>query len=377
MFNNLTLEKIVRLVVGFLLVVLVMILLLQFSNLLIYAAIAILLSYLLDPIINRMQSNGLNRTFSIALTLATVILILTWISTSIIPIIAAQTAGLARQLSMDNVLFIAGQIERSLIEQMEFLPEGFLRENLHIVTDDLFDVQRVQDILGDLIGLFTNLFYAIIIIPFATFFFLKDGTRIRRDLLQLVPNKYFETSLSLIDKIETRLGSYLRSVFVQSLLVTLTAWLSLSIAGLANAASVGIAIGVANTIPYFGPILGYILSIIISIIETGDFSLVIPCILAVLVVQLMDNVLFQPLIFSRMADIHPVAILFIILIGAETAGILGMLIAIPLATIIKITVNQIQWSYNNYQVFRIASAGKSSKTAGESASSTPDGPVSS
>jgi predicted PurR-regulated permease PerM len=111
-------------------------------------------------------------------------------------------------------------------------------------------------------------------------------------------------------------------------------------------------VGLANTIPYFGPIIGYILSIIVSIIEVGDFSLVLPCVLAILFVQLLDNLLFQPLIFSRSADLHPVAILFIILIGAETAGILGMLIAIPIATIIKITINQISWSLNNYHVFR-------------------------
>ena len=95
------------------------------------------------------------------------------------------------------------------------------------------------------------------------------------------------------------------------------------------------------------------LSIVISIIETGDFSLVIPCIIAVLIAQLLDNVVLQPLIFSKSADMHPVAILFIILIGAQTAGILGMLVAIPIATVIKISIIQIHWSFNNYRIFRL------------------------
>src|SRR5699024_515629 len=133
------------------------------------------------------------------------------------------------------------------------------------------------------------------------FFFLKDGSKIRRDALRFVPNKYFETTLSLIDKIETRLGIYFRSVLLQSILVAFSSWLALTIAGLNNALSVGIAVGLANTIPYFGPIIGYILSIIVSIIEVGDFSLVLPCVLAILFVQLLDNLLFQPLIFSRSA----------------------------------------------------------------------------
>ena len=74
---------------------------------------------------------------------------------------------------------------------------------------------------------------------------------------------------------------------------------------------------------------------------------------AIFIVQMIDNLIFQPYLFSKSADMHPVAILFIILIGAETAGILGMLIAIPLATTVRITIMQIIWSFNNYQIFRL------------------------
>lgn len=352
MFKNITLDKIVRFVISIATLLLLVMILLNFSNLVVYAVIAIVLSYLLDPVVNRLQAAGMNRTLGVALTLATVILVIVWVSTSIIPIIANQMAMLTSQLSMENIRFIADQIENQLIENFEFLPPGFLQENVTRLSENLFDTGRLPDILSNLIGIFTNLFAAFLVIPFATFFFLKDGTKIRRDLLQLVPNKYFETTLSLIDKVETRLGIYFRGVMLQSLLVALFSWAFLSIAGLSNAASVGITIGVANTIPYFGPIIGYILSIIVSIIETGDFSLIIPCLLAVFLVQILDNVVFQPLIFSKSADMHPVAILFIILIGAETAGMLGMLVAIPIATTLKITYNQISWSFNNYHVYR-------------------------
>jgi predicted PurR-regulated permease PerM len=355
MLNNITLEKIVKTVIAILAMVVIGLIAYNYSNLLAYAIIAMLLSYMLDPVVNRMQAAGMNRTFAISITLASVILVIVWISTSVIPLIAGQMAVLTRQLNVDTLIFVATQIENLLRDNFEFIPEGYLRDNITLLGENFFNLGRFSDILGNMIGIFTNLFAAFLVIPFATFFFLKDGYRIRRDILSLVPNKYFETSLSLVDKIETRLGYYFRSVTVQCTLVGVVSWIALSIAGLNNAVSVGITIGVANSIPYFGPIIGYILSIVIAIIETGDFSLVIPCILAVLVAQVLDNVVFQPLIFSKSADIHPVAILFIILIGAQTAGILGMLVAIPIATIIKITINQITWSFNNYFVFRKSS----------------------
>lgn len=354
MFKNLSLEIFVKSAIFIVGVLLVALILYNYSNLALYAVIAMIFSYLLDPFVNRMQSAGINRTFSIALVLATVLLFLFWISTSIIPIVAGRMALLTRQLTPENLVNIANLIEVNLRSNFEFIPEGYLRDNVENVAENLFNFNRFSDLLGNMIGIFTNLFAAFIIIPFATFFFLKDGYKIRRDILQLVPNKYFETTLSLIDKIESRLGHYFRSVLLQCTLVGTASWIALSIAGLENAGSVGITIGIANTIPYFGPILGYLLSIIISIIETGDFSLVIPCILAVMFAQLLDNLILQPLIFSKSANIHPVAILFIVMIGAQTAGIFGMLIAIPIATILKITINQMSWSFNNYHIFNSA-----------------------
>lgn len=353
MLKNVTLEKIVKFIIGITGVVVVWLIIYNFGNLAAYAIIAMLFSYLLDPVVNRMQAAGLNRTLAITATLATVVLVLSWAFTSVIPIFANQMASLARQLNVDNLRFIADQIEAQVRITFDFIPEGYLRNNISTVVEDLLDPGQLSNIMGDLFGLFTNLFSAFLVIPFATFFFLKDGYRIRRDILRLVPNKYFETTLSLVDKIESSLGFYFRSVILQCTIVGVASWLALSIAGLQNATSVGITIGIANSIPYFGPIIGYVLSIIISIVETGNFSLVIPCIIAVLFAQLLDNLVLQPAIFSRSANMHPVAILFIILIGAQTAGILGMLIAIPLATIIKITIEQFNWSFNNYRVFRI------------------------
>lgn len=352
--NNITLERFIRLGLGLAAIVVLFYLLYYFSTLVGYAIVAIVISYILDPLVNRIQAAGINRTFAIVLTLSALILILVWISTNIFPVIANQVVELGGQLNIQTIRDITRQVEERLTENFSFLPEQFLSTNITEMLQELFNIGQLPSALSNLIGLFTNIFWASLVIPFATFFFLKDGSKIRRDILQLVPNKYFETTLSLIDKIETRLGIYFRSVMLQSLIVALTSWLGLSIVGLNNALSVGIAVGLANTIPYFGPAIGYLLSITVSIIEVGNFSLVLPCIIAILMVQLLDNIILQPYIFSRSAEIHPVAILFIIMIGAEIGGILGMLVAIPIATVIKITINQISWSLNNYYVFRSA-----------------------
>ena len=349
--KNITLEKIVKFAIGIAAIAVLGWVLVKLGNLVLYLVLALILSYVLDPIVNWLQRNKVHRTLAITLTLSAVILVFVYASTTVIPKVADQMVQLARQLDIQNIESIANQVETKLSDDYDFIPEGFLSNNLTQVLNSLFDFDQFSSVFSNVVGVFTDIFSAILVVPFAAFFFLKDGSKIRRDLLLLIPNKYFETSLTLIDKIEKRLGLYFRSVLLQSLLVAASSWATLSVAGLDNSLSVGIAVGLANTIPYFGPIIGYILSIIISIIETGDFSLVLVCMIAILIVQMLDNIVFQPLLFSRSADMHPVAILFIILIGAEVAGILGMLVAIPLATVIRITIIQISWSFNNYQVF--------------------------
>ncbi|MCH8567089.1 MAG: AI-2E family transporter [Balneolales bacterium] len=324
----------------------------RFSALFGYLVVSLVLSYILDPIVSRMQSNGMNRTLATFLVIISVILLLIWASTTIIPNIGNQIGRLAQQFNVETINFIARTIEEYTLQLVPYLPQGYLTNNVDSFFNRFFDLQNVQNVVGNLLGIFTNLFTAALILPFSTFFFLKDGSVLRRKVLQFVPNKYFETTINIITKIEIRLGTHFRAIALQSTLVAFFSWVFLSMAGLNNALSVGVAIGIANTIPYFGPILGYLLSIIIAIIETGDFSLVINCIIAVMIVQIMDNVLFQPAIFSKAADIHPLMVLFIILIGAELAGLLGMLIAIPTATILRVIITEITWSLKNYFVFK-------------------------
>ncbi|MCH8496114.1 MAG: AI-2E family transporter [Balneolales bacterium] len=350
--KNLTIERFFKGLLTLVLITLTLLLLYRFSTLVAYIAIALVFSYLFEPIVNRMQVAGFKRTNAVILVVASFILLIVWASTSIAPTIGSQVILLASQLNIDTLNTIAAQIERELIIHIPFINEGQIQEALSRVTNRIFDFGDFQDTFTNIFGIFANIFTAALIIPFATFFFLKDGSKLRRQVLELVPNKFFETTLTIINKIETRLILYFKGVLIQSTLVALISYLMLSLAGLNNALAVGVAVGLANTIPYFGPIIGYILSIIIAIFETGDFSLVPYCIGAIMVAQIVDNVVLQPMIFSKSADIHPLYILFIIMIGAELAGLVGMLLAIPTATIIRITITEINWSLKNYYVFK-------------------------
>jgi predicted PurR-regulated permease PerM len=121
--------------------------------------------------------------------------------------------------------------------------------------------------------------------------------------------------------------------------------------GLRYASVVGIFAGLANTIPYFGPLLGFMAAVIVGVAQTGDLVLFPGILAAMVIAQIVDNVL-QPFIFSRAIRIHPLVILCTVIIGAELGGIIGMLLSIPVITVLWVTAKSISWSVQNYWVFR-------------------------
>ncbi|SHK55095.1 AI-2E family transporter [Rhodothermus profundi] len=338
-----------RLVMGLVLLGVAVWMVSYFTNLIVYLTVGLVLAYLLRPIVDLLQRVGLGRVPAILLTLLLVTGLLSLAFTSLVPFLARQLAELSQLISLASLQGAITQFEQWLARFFPIQP-GTLMNALQQGFETLIRERQLASTIGSVLDLFTNLFYAVLVIPFVTFFALKDGTRLRRSLLRLVPNRYFELTLAVLDKLGANVGRYFRALLLQSLSVATLASVLLSLVGLRFAVAVGLFTGIANTIPYFGPLMGFLAGTLVGIAQTGDFSLVPEILVAMGLTQIADNVLFQPLIFSRAARAHPLIILFAVLVGAQLAGIIGMLLAIPLLTILRVTAEQIRWSVRNYRI---------------------------
>ncbi|PSQ90413.1 MAG: AI-2E family transporter [Bacteroidetes bacterium QH_2_63_10] len=263
-----------------------------------------------------------------------------------------RATALSQQVSVDAISSVVQTLEARLLDELPFLEEGFLLESLRDIADTLFRDDRLQQTFSSAFGLLTDVVYAVVVVPFVTFFFLKDGTRLRHGLLRWVPNRYFEVTLAILDKVESSLGRYLRALLVQCTAVATVASLLLSFTGLNYAVAVGLFAGLANSIPYFGPAVGFIAGSLVAVAQTGDFALIMPIFVAMALTQLSDNLIFQPFIFSKAAQAHPLVILFVVLIGAQLAGIVGMLVAIPVTTVLRGVFREVFWSIRHYRILR-------------------------
>jgi predicted PurR-regulated permease PerM len=354
-----TADRIVRFVLGTASLAAGAYLLWYFAALVVYLVVGAIFAYLLAPMVDRLQGFGLGRSGAILVAFVVVIGVISVGVTSVVPFMAEQVRELTQLVSVDAAVDAAHRVEERLRAVVPFekglLVDGVREVARSLVTGELTGGEYFAETMSSVWAVLTNLLYAVIIIPFVTFFLLKDGLQIRRSLLQVVPNRYFEVTLAIVEKVETSVGRYFRALLMQCVSVAVIASTLLTFTGLDNAVAIGIFTGLANTIPYFGPFIGFVTGALVGIAQTGDFSLVFGVAVAMALTQLADNVLLQPLIFSRAANAHPLVILFVVLIGAQLAGIVGMLVAIPLATMVRVVVEQVLWSVRNYRILRAGS----------------------
>ena len=151
-------------------------------------------------------------------------------------------------------------------------------------------------------------------------------------------------------------------LLIQMLSIFTLASLGLSLLGIKFAITIAIFAAVANLIPYLGPMLGAFFGIIVSISTSGvildtpnDYLLLIFKIIVVFsIVQLFDNLVFQPLIFSKSVKAHPLEIFVVIFAGATLGGIVGMIAAIPVYTILRVSVIELVSGYKQYKIFKLS-----------------------
>ncbi|GMQ24257.1 AI-2E family transporter [Algoriphagus sp. oki45] len=339
-----------------------------FSNITSYLVISLILAALMRPMTNRLHDihllgQHIARWMAILFSFAAIFLLMFLLSLLFFPLINDQI-GILVNLDLETIY---SKIQDPLDKIERFLQRNKLMENqpgylLNEIKVGVIEAVKNIDLGGfirDFIGLTSGIFIGIMAVFFITFFLLLENGLLRRNLLNLIPNSYFEISVATFTKVEKLLSNYLTGLFIQLLSIFFIASLGLSIVGVEYALTIALFAAVANLIPYAGPLLGTAFGIIVGL-STGFFPteqdytyFFIKIISVFAIVQITDNVLLQPMIFSKSVKAHPLEIFVVIFAGAKIAGILGMIFAIPVYTIFRVSVMELYSGYKSYRIFKI------------------------
>jgi predicted PurR-regulated permease PerM len=205
-----------------------------------------------------------------------------------------------------------------------------------------FKPALVGDFVGQFIGTAGNIVVAVASITFILFFFLKEN-RLFLDILHaLVPNDLEAKVRHALEESSEVLTRYFGGLFIQTLCFSGVATILLWILGVENALLIGVFGGIFNIIPYVGPIIGMVFGLFITVTGhvDGDLALMWPLLLKVagafMVTQFLDNMVISTIIFSKSVQAHPLEIFLVTMIAAKVGGVTGMVIGIPVYTVLRV-----------------------------------------
>lgn len=316
------------------------------KSILILLLISAVIAYILDPFASYLEFKGfsrLNATLMIFLIFSVVITLLSYV---LVPAL------------INELTFLQKGFDGSKASELFSVLEASIKENIPMLSgQDLNLYGKLQSILKDLTDSYylilvdiVSLISTIVIIPFTVFFFLKDGRSMKKNLFAIIPNKYFEMSLNLFDKVDRQLGGYLRGQFLDALIIGLLSIIALWILGVKYFVLIGVFAGLANMIPYAGPLAGMIVASSVVLINNGSGQDVIWVLVAFGIIQLIDNIIVQPLVLAKSVNLHPLIIIFAIVTGSQFFGIIGMLVAIPVTGILKVFIIEGYKSIRHYNL---------------------------
>ena len=190
-----------------------------------------------------------------------------------------------------------------------------------------------QRIAGILVGMFSQII-SLLIAPILAFYLLRDLEVIKRRTIMSIPKQYQLTVYKLCKEMNRVLNGFIRGQLVNALLVGSLIAIGLAVLGVKYALFIGLLAGVFNIIPYFGPVIGFIPASLFALAKS-PISVLWVLVLFIVVNQLEANII-SPKIIGERVGLHPLAVIFAIFAGGELMGIIGMLIAVPAAAIVRI-----------------------------------------
>lgn len=238
-----------------------------------------------------------------------------------------------------------------------------LRKQAAIVSDEAGESKseatpaKKEDVLGG----FLSVLSAWLLMPLVFIFMLFDGGGMRRYLIDAVPNRYFELTVTVLEEVDEALGNYLRGTFMECALVGLSLGVGLYVIGLSLQACllIGFVAGFSNAIPFLGPAIGLVVGLFYALINesltpllpfVNQDNLMVAVFGVVAVAQLLDNTYFQPVILGKAVNLHPLVVILGVTAASYIFGFAGLLLAIPTIVVFKVIFKSTLQGIKAYEI---------------------------
>jgi predicted PurR-regulated permease PerM len=302
--------------------------------------IAFALAYILDPVTDRLELLKISRTFAVLVLMVGVFSLVTGVGLLIFPLLKLQAEHLVSNLP--NYITIIQEFTYpllGLVGEPEKIQGILNREFLKVGELPLKVVSSVTSILwGSVAGLFSFILFLanLVIIPVVMFYLLRDYDLINKKMLSFIPERFRKRLLSLVKEINEVLAGFVRGQLMVGFIMSGLYSVGLFFCDTPMSLFIGLLAGFANLVPYLGLVIGFAPAAILTFMQTQDWMLVFGVAGVFAVVQGLEGMIITPRIVGEKIGLHPVAIIFAVLLGAEFFGLVGIIVSVPVAAALNV-----------------------------------------
>jgi len=310
---------------------------LTFGGVLAPVIAAIVISYVLEGAVSKLQKLGVPRMLSVITVFVVFIIAILLLTLGMLPLIVNQLVQLVKELP--NMIGAGQKLLMELPQQYPIISEQQIADLMSLISTELASIgQRVLSMsLSSVVDIFTLLVY-MVVVPLLVFFFMQDKKNIITWLTRFLPKEMGLASKVWRD-VDVKIGNYVRGKILEIVVVGFATYLPLAIMGMDYAALLSLLVGLSVIIPFVGAVAVSIPVVLIAFFQWGLTADFMTLIIAYSVVQFLDGNLLVPLLFSEVVNIHPAAIIIAVLVFGGLWGVWGVFFAIPLATLVQAVIN--------------------------------------
>jgi predicted PurR-regulated permease PerM len=324
-----------------------------------YIIVATIFAYILNPVVVFLEGKGLSRIKGIIAVYLALFMIIGWSIYFLIPALIDQAysvidalKGTANGGAFDfESIPVVVKLRNSIAQLQAKIPMLDLDPYVQQITTLLKSlVVNAPQLLIDYSGNMIKAFSFIATMPIMGFFLLKDWHKFKKTFIGIIPNKYLELSMHLMEKSDQIVGRYLRALLVEIIIIASLASIVLTIIGVKYSVLIGTLAGIANVIPYLGPWMGIIFAVLSVLITGKETIYILVTILGMWFVQIVDNNFVYPIVIGKNTEMHPLIVLLTVMAGGWAFGLTGMLFSVPVVYLIYGLVRELYIQLKEFEI---------------------------
>lgn len=321
---------------------------------------AFLIAYLFSPLVNKLHKIGLPRWLSITMVFLGIGVIVTLAFWYLVPLVWQQLmyakSSIPAGIHWLNYTFLPWLSQTFNLVPMEIDTDQLSKAVMDYVQMN-YSADSIQAMALKLAqsGLnFIQIGGTVVLIPIIAFYFLLDWKRMLDSLRRLIPRPYERSTLQIVGECHSVLGAFVKGQFLVMVLLGIVYAVGLQLIGLEVGLIIGMIAGLASIIPYLGFAVGIIAAVVATFFQFGLDWMQLALVLVVFMIgQAIEGYVLQPFLLGDKIGLSPVAVVFAVLAGAQLAGFLGMLIALPVAAVIVVLLKHLRDSYEKSQFYAV------------------------